>query len=175
MKEVALAAIVCGLSVTHASASHTVRSYTKKDGTYVPAHMSRDPGQGVSPQRSSVPRSSVPTAASSVNTVSPSISSTNDDYTKPILIFTALTGLGLWGTSKLLFATRSKSLPQLTPERQAAEVIAFFQEVDRNRGFQPIQVNDLQLSANEACVFMPNRDYGKSVHTATASAGPSES
>ena len=110
MKEVALAAIVCGLSVTHASASHTVRSYTKKDGTYVPAHMSRDPGQGVSPQRSSVPRSSVPTAASSVNTVSPSISSTNDDYTKPILIFTALTGLGLWGTSKLLFATRSKKV-----------------------------------------------------------------
>ena len=38
-------------------------------------------------------------------------------------------------------------------ESQAAETILFFQEVDRNKAFEPIQVNDLQLSADEVCAF----------------------
>src|SRR5207302_6520212 len=55
--------------------------------------------------------------------------------------------------SKLSSAGRPKAMPRRTMESQAAETIVFFQGVDQNRGFEPIPINDLQLSADEVCVF----------------------
>lgn len=48
---------------------------------------------------------------------------------------------------------RHKELSGQTLERQAADTIVFFQQVDRHRGFEAIPINNLQLSVSEVCVF----------------------
>lgn len=77
MRPATLIAAICGLCVAQASASHSVKSYTKKDGTYVPAHTSKDPGERGG---SAVP----PTARTSVTSYAAPSPSTSENYTMPI-------------------------------------------------------------------------------------------
>jgi hypothetical protein len=45
MRTTALIAVICGVCVVQTFASHSVSSYTRRDGTFVSAHAAKDPGE----------------------------------------------------------------------------------------------------------------------------------
>jgi hypothetical protein len=86
MKIATLIVAICGLCATQALASHPVSGYTRRDGTYVRPHTSRDPGE----------------VSNSGPNVTPILT--------PILIFTTLAGLGIL-VSKFAKTARPASAP----------------------------------------------------------------